>query len=52
MAIDSCEPQVRQALKKAGWIIDPKPYVIETEDRTGYIDIQASKRMENISAYC
>lgn len=43
-AIDSCEPQIIRALRKQGWQIDQKPFVIRTEIRYVLADFSVQKR--------
>lgn len=40
-AIDECEPQVVNALRKAGWVVADKPYLLRVaEERNIYVDLR------------
>jgi hypothetical protein len=42
-AVDHCQAQIKRALEKEGWVIDPRPYTLETEDSVVYIDLEAKR---------
>jgi hypothetical protein len=43
-AVDHCQAQIKRALEKEGWVIDPRPYTLETEDSVVYIDLEAKRQ--------
>jgi hypothetical protein len=45
MAIDHCEPQVKTALEKEGWIIPPYQVRLIHGERTIYIDLEANRQL-------
>ena len=48
-ALDQCHEQIANALRKAGWKVDDKPYVIRlTSGRRFFIDIQAQRDQNEI----
>lgn len=48
-AIDQCEPQIVEALKKAGWQVTHQPFAIKVQrNRSGYIF--ADLRLENVQS--
>jgi XisH protein len=49
-AIDNCQPQVIQALEKEGWSISPRQFRVQTDDRSIFIDLKASRQMNGRQA--
>ena len=48
-ALDQCHEQIANALRKSGWEVDDKPYVIRlTSSRRFFIDIQAQRDQNEI----
>lgn len=42
-AIDVCEPQIINALQKAGWQISEKPFTLRLDDRTVFADFSVRR---------
>lgn len=48
-AIDQCHDQITRALRKAGWTVDAKPYVLRlTSGRRLFVDIKAQYEQNEI----
>lgn len=44
-ALDYCHPHVVRALEKDGWQVSDRPVKVDTANRTVYIDLEATRRI-------
>ncbi len=48
-ALDSCHPQVVNALRKAGWDVNDKPLYLRVNELTGIADFDAQLTNGSVS---